>query len=65
MDSRAKLIATLSAFALFCLLIAFLPIGADTSDRNRTTHDEIDAACLEHFRANLLFGDGQGERPHA
>src|SRR5205823_3068864 len=31
MDSRAKLIATLSAFALFCLLIATMPIGADTS----------------------------------
>ena len=46
MDSRAKLIATLSAFALFCLLIATLPIGADTSDRNRTTHDEIDAALF-------------------
>ena len=43
MDSRAKLIATLSAFALSCLLIATLPIGADTSDHNRTIHDEIDA----------------------
>jgi uncharacterized protein (DUF305 family) len=46
MDSRAKLIATLSAFTLSCLLIATLPIGADTSDRNRTTHDEINAALF-------------------
>jgi len=46
MDTRAKLVATLSAFALSWVLIATVPIGADTSHRNRTTYDEIDAALF-------------------
>ena len=46
MDSRAKLIATLGAFGLSGVLIATLALGADTHHRNRTTHDEIDAALF-------------------
>jgi uncharacterized protein (DUF305 family) len=42
MESRAKLIATLSAFALACASIATLALGSETFYSNLTMHDELD-----------------------
>jgi Domain of unknown function (DUF305) len=46
MESRAKLIATLSAFALACASIATLALGSETFCSNLTMHDELDGVLF-------------------
>jgi DUF305 family protein family protein len=46
MNSRARLIATLSAFAVSGVVIATLALGADTRHRHPTTRDELDGALF-------------------